>query len=1740
MGLLIARSKRTALVAKLLWWALMMSGVSPKVKASAQNFVQNGTFSTYRVSGSNPNSNPGQAPTRFATGGCVGNGVTMPAGSDLGYYSSETGYVGFKVYPSDTSLSGQCGNINYAGGVVVQAAFPGDPRYGVPPAQTWLYNNGNSTGGPYTIWRQALTGLSPNTRYVFAFYTSNAIDPAQSLPVNPQVEVQVSDQSGTAFTILGSFEVYEDGQALSGHGGVDLWDRRAMAFTTAAGQTSAVLRVRDMATENYGDDLAMTALSVLAVTSISGTVFEDPNYGGGAGRPYGTGGTTPLGGATVELYNATTGAFIETTTTSITPGSIGQYLFDALPFGNYVVRVVSSTVRSARPGYVAGLLPVQTYNGTVDHVGGEAPQKADALANASAQSLATLTTTAATAQNLATVTAGAGAVTNVNFGFNFSTIVNTNEAGQGSLRQFILNANALAGEGALTQAGRYTNQQDLAVGATPTTAALPAGRETSIFMISNGQPRPGLRAGLLNQLSAQGVAVLAPQSYLGDLTGAATVINGLTQTYNVGNTNDVLLGTGGRVGVDNLPLSRLNGPEVSLQGTAAINSGLRFVAATNVAACGLHIYGFGGGTNIEAGSGSIVFNNCLNPQLSQNVLAPNASSFGTDPGSGSRGNSDHVVLTNSVGLLMTNNLVGFAEGHGLYIIPGSTGATVTNNEFVENGKDTVFPLLTNITVRASGANMTGNRLAGAGGNGVNNYYGEGSCVVENNTIVGNGTLGVGTAGISLRTTNDWRIIRNVITNNIGAGVRVNNLSSRITISQNSMYGNGQVAGQEIGDVGIDLQASSDGDQLRGRAPYVTLNDIDDADTGGNDVLNFPVLESATVSGGNLVVKGFASSGTLLEFFVAQPNTLVTGNTLGNSFGPGAKFLFNRGEGSGQDLDASLGSYGQSGAFVNGFFQGSEIGQNRFWFAVPIGSLSADQQAALATVGVRLTASGTLGNRTSEFSGNVAVGVPLGGVVYEDVNYGGGAGRSLAASGGVPRPGAQVELYDGAGALLATTTTDALGRYEFSAPVGTCTVRVVSSSVSSARPGYVAGLLPVPTYNGTSDRVGGQAPEKADAPANTGSQALAAFTTATTTAQALATVTVGASGASNVDFGFNFDVIVNTNDAGQGSLRQFIINSNALQGEASLAQAGRYATQTNLAVGSTPPTVALPTGRETSIFMIPDGQAHPGLRAGLVNQLSAQGVAVVVPQKYLGNIVGAGTAINGLTQTYNVGNTNDVLLGTGGTVGVDNLPLSRLNGPEVRVQGSRDITGGLRFYRVPNVEVSGLNVYGFGTNANDSNSAGIFLYECTNALVSQNVLAPSASNFGTDPGPNNRGFSDHIGLANSAGVVVTNNLISFAEGLGINLVQGTNTTTISNNEVTDNGKDAAFRWHDNISVSVGSGITIRGNLLARAGGRAIDIFGNPNSNCLIESNTVENNGQNQDETAAIGFRVLGGWTVSRNVIRNNIGAGVHVISENAVIRLSQNSIYGNGQVVGRETGQIGIDLNAPGNDDRGGQQPYVTLNDDGDADTGGNGLLNYPVLEAATVSGGILTLTGFATQGAQVEVYVAQANALTTSSQLGNGFGQGKTYLFTQNEGSSQDVDATTGSYGQGGALVNGIFQGTETNQNRFRFQVALSTLTPAQQAQVVSGSRLTATATVGGGTSEFSGNVAVGVPLGGRGVRGRELRRRGRAQPRCGGRRAGGHGRRAGHGGHGRVVRRRRGVRGPHADLDGGRHAGAV
>ena len=152
---------------------------------------------------------------------------------------------------------------------------------------------------------------------------------------------------------------------------------------------------------------------------------------------------------------------------------------------------------------------------------------------------------------------------------------------------------------------------------------------------------------------------------------------------------------------------------------------------------------------------------------------------------------------------------------------------------------------------------------------------------------------------------------------------------------------------------------------------------------------------------------------------------------------------------------------------------------------------------------------------------------------------------------------------------------------------------MSSTVPSARLGYVSGLVPV-FVHGDVNRVGSEDRAKTDAANTSSRQPLASLRTATTTAQAVANLAVGAASVAGVDFGSNFSTIVNATLDGQGSLRWFLANANALGGEASLSQIGTRLTPAGV-------VQSLPAGKETSIFMVPNGgttaagNVRPGFR-----------------------------------------------------------------------------------------------------------------------------------------------------------------------------------------------------------------------------------------------------------------------------------------------------------------------------------------------------------------------------------------------------------------------------------------------------------------------------------------------------------------------------------------------------------------
>ena len=607
-----------------------------------------------------------------------------------------------------------------------------------------------------------------------------------------------------------------------------------------------------------------------------------------------------------------------------------------------------------------------------------------------------------------------------------------------------------------------------------------------------------------------------------------------------------------------------------------------------------------------------------------------------------------------------------------------------------------------------------------------------------------------------------------------------------------------------------------------------------------------------------------------------------------------------------------------------------------------------------------------------------------GTIFEDVNYGGGAGRDLISSSGVNLPNVRVELYDSTGAFMANQTTDSNGLYQFSSGIidgQTYSVRVVNNTVTSSRTlnaGHTtADTLAVQTYRydpdettpAITDEVGGVQPALIDSDSNTTSANLS-----TLTAQSVSTFTL--SGTTNgVDFGFNFDTIVNTNDSGQGSLRQFISNSNALD-NTGLAQDLPASITAPLDKDGNPVTL---TDYETSIFMIPDpnndSRVILGTGTGEINLSNSPpdggtGSAFVINiSSVLTQITDPFTAVDGRTQSVNiatVSNPRDTTV-TG----------SETTGPELIIQLSNctSDTGMLR------VRASNFTLHSLGMTALDNICHGLLA-----TAEASDVLEPSDSN--------------------ALGNIIADSITAFSFGeSGITFIR-TDNSVIRNSVLRDSGANNSW---DNIHLRYDSdNNVIEDNIILRSGHYGIDIVlaadsgSNGNDNNIIRNNQIIGNGTigTGGESSGIGLRTATGSQITQNVIRENIGDGisianVHITSINNLI--SQNSIVNNGE--------LGIDL-GPGNSGDG-----VTLNDAGDGDSGINGLQNFPAIVSFTFDGTNLTMEGTlnSTNNADfnIEIYSnAVCNPDIDGTAQTENYGEGEKYHTTVSVTTNNSGDAT--------------------------------------------------------------------------------------------------------------------------------------
>lgn len=145
---------------------------------------------------------------------------------------------------------------------------------------------------------------------------------------------------------------------------------------------------------------------------------------------------TAAAAARVALYRD--GAPIATTVTS----QDGSYSFGGITAGSYAVTVDSKTAGAAGtwPEQIAGPAGALCSGRTLRAAGSCGGGRGEAADDA---------TTLATAEHVANVTLNQWPADEVDFGFSYGAVTNTADTGQGSFRQFLANANAVAGANAM-------------------------------------------------------------------------------------------------------------------------------------------------------------------------------------------------------------------------------------------------------------------------------------------------------------------------------------------------------------------------------------------------------------------------------------------------------------------------------------------------------------------------------------------------------------------------------------------------------------------------------------------------------------------------------------------------------------------------------------------------------------------------------------------------------------------------------------------------------------------------------------------------------------------------------------------------------------------------------------------------------------------------------------------------------------------------------------------------------------------------------------------------------------------------------------------------------------------------------------------------------------------------------------------------------------------------------------------
>jgi hypothetical protein len=1132
-------------------------------------------------------------------------------------------------------------------------------------------------------------------------------------------------------------------------------------------------------------------------------------------------------------------------------------------------------------------------------------------------------------------------------------VVNTNEAGEGSLRQAILNANAHAGIDTIT-----FNIQPPGVQTIAPIGTLPFVTDPAVL---DATTQPGWALGA-PVIEVSGANAGPRASGLSIAAGSSTIRGFVVNRWT---REGILL----RTGANNTVAGNFIGTTVSGNAAAANGLGLYIASQNNII----------GGTT--AADRNVISGNALTPpQIAAGILVTGESFDDvtlSDSGAGTviQGN---YIGTNAAGAAAVPNNIGVQVNASNVTIGGTAanaGNLISGNRFASGGAGIASDVFSiNGVLLSSGSSMTvqgnfiGTNVAGTGAifnnvgvvlNAPSAHVG-GPTAAARNVISGNSGQGIfiGTSNTGLASGANAVIEGNHIgvdsngtakLSNTGAGIAINALG--IAVGPNNVIaGNGVTPTNSIGVVVQPTGTASIFGNFIGTnasgAPAL-------GNLGSGVVLNSANnIVGGTSAAARNIIAGNGGSGIGVN---ANSGQTVSGNLIqGNYIGlapdgdtplannGGINFSQGNGVNTGNFVDVNVIS-GNTGSGINVStasavtIRGNVIGLN----AVGSAARPNTQHGVQITNASNAVIGGTTAQARNILSGNGAYGVSItsnsGLAVVGAVVQGNYIGTDAAGNVALPNNLSGVNVSTSGGGVLTNTTIGGAA-----AGAGNVISGNILNGIFSNGPVTTLGIIG--NFVGTNAAGTGAVANRMNG--------------------------ISINGASGVTIGGN---VISGNGTGTSGFGVFISsgNGNVVQGNT---------IGTNVA-GSAP---------------IPNANGGVSVTGGTGNQIGGPGAmrnvisgngACVAPNSFtcsgisvsgaangtsiLGNYIG--TNLNGNAALPNLG--NGVVIGGGTSTQVGSS-----------TPGTGNLISGNGTAGAAGVLGNGVSITGGSNNSVRGNFVG------TNAAGSAAVANVNYGVYVADPASNTT-----IGGTTAAerNIISGNGVPSVQIGSGVEVngsgvsVQGnyigidmTGTFAIPNN---GDGVTVAG-GATNVTIggtTAGAGNLISGNGLVASGSFAygVELFGTTSNTVLVQGNSI---GTNAAGTGGVpNFRggifltnasnaSIGGTAAGAgNTIAFNSGPGIVTNPFGGGNSFRNNSIFSN-------TG-LGIDLAGDG----------VTANDPNDTDTGSNGLQNFPVVTNAVIGSGAIfvdgTLNSTANATFSLDFY---ASAACDPS----GFGQGATFL----------------------------------------------------------------------------------------------------------------------------------------------------